>query len=121
MKIMNLLLYIGPPDAPEIINNETEIPGIIPNVTVQWTRPEERNCIITMYSLRFHVVQPATDKMTEINITNANVTSFELQIQHSKKYELTVFGWNKLGRSEASKAWQIRTKQCKHTVFWLNN
>ena len=91
--------------------------GITPNVTVQWTRPEERNCSITMYSLRYKAVEPAAEKMTEINITNANVTSLELQFQHSKKYEVTVFAWNSLGRSEASKAWKVRTAQCKDTFF----
>ena len=74
-----------------------------------------------MYSLRYKAVRPTDEKMTEINITDASVNSFELQFQHSKKYEVTVFAWNNLGRSEASKAWQIRTKQCKHTAFlWLN-
>ena len=115
----NWFLYciVGPPYAPEIINNETEIYGITPNVTVQWTRPGERNCNITMYSLHFNVVQPAAEKMTEINIPNVSVTSFKLQFQHSKKYEVTVFARNKIGQSEASKAWQIRTQQCKHAFF----
>ncbi|CAH3188381.1 unnamed protein product, partial [Porites evermanni] len=108
---------IGPPDVSEIINNETEIPGKTPNVTVQWTRPNERNCSITMYSLRYKAVLPAAEKMTEINITNASVTSFQLQFQHSKKYEVTVLAWNNLRPSEASKAWEIRTKQCKQTFF----
>ncbi|CAH3115182.1 unnamed protein product, partial [Porites lobata] len=93
---------IGPPDVSEIINNETEIPGITPNVTVQWTRPNETYCNITMYSLRYRAVQPATEKITEINITNASLTSFELHFQHSKKYEVTVFAWNKLGRNVPS-------------------
>ena len=115
----NWFLYciVGPPYAPEIINNETEIYGITPNVTVQWTRPGERNCNITMYSLHFNVVQPAAEKMTEINIPNVSVTSFKLQFQHSKKYEVTVFARNKIGQSEASKAWQIGTQQCKHAFF----
>ena len=118
MEIINLLLFIiGPPDVSEIINNGTEITGITPNVTVQWTRPEERNCSITMYSLRYKAVEPVEEKMTEINITNANVTSFELQFQHSKKYHVTVLAWNSLGPSEASKAWEIRTAQCKDTFF----
>ena len=70
-----------------------------------------------MYSLHFNVVQPAAEKVTEINISNVSVTSFKLQLQHSKKYEVTVFARNKIGQSEASKAWQIRTQQCKHTFF----
>ena len=53
----------------------------------------------------------------EINITNASLTSFELEFQHSKKYEVTVFAWNNLGRSKASTAWEVRTAQCKHTFF----
>ena len=88
-----------------------------PNITVQWTRPKERNCSITMYSLRYRAVQPTTEKITEINITNASLTSFELEFQHSKKYEVTVFAWNNLGRSKASTAWEVRTAQCKHTFF----
>ena len=110
-------VIVGPPDVSKIINNETEIPGKTPNVTVQWTRPNERNCSITMYSLRYKAVLPAAEKMTEINITNASVTSFQLQFQHSKKYEVTVLAWNNLRPSEASKAWEIRTKQCKQTFF----
>ena len=111
------MFIVGPPDASEITNNETEIPGITPNVTVQWTRPKDGNCNITMYSLRYKVVQPATEKITEINITNASLTSFELQFQHSKKYEVTVFTWNNVGRSKESRAWEVRTAQCKHTFL----
>ena len=89
-----------------------------PIVTVQWTRPNERYCNITMYSLRYKVVQPATEKITKtINTTNASLTSLELEFQHSKKYEVTVFAWNNLGRSKASTAWEVRTAQCKHTFF----
>ena len=89
-----------------------------PIITVQWTRPNERYCNITMYSLRYKVVQPATEKITKtINTTNASLTSLELEFQHSKKYEVTVFAWNNLGRSKASKAWEVSTAQCKHTFF----
>ena len=89
-----------------------------PIVTVQWKRPNERYCNITMYSLRYKVVQPATEKITEIiNTTNASLTSLVLEFQHSKKYEVTVFAWNHLGRSKASRAWEVRTAQCKHTFF----
>ena len=89
-----------------------------PIVTVQWTRPNERYCNITMYSLRYKVVQPATEKITKtINTTNASLTSLELEFQHSKKYELTVFAWNNLGRSKGSTAWEVRTAQCKHTFL----
>ena len=84
---------------------------------MQWTRPKERNCNITMYSLRYRVVQPTTEKITEINITNASLTSFELEFQHSKKYEVTVFAWNNLGRSRESTAWEVRTAQCKQSFF----
>ena len=89
-----------------------------PIVTVQWTRPNDSYCNITMYSLRYKVVQPATEKITKtINTTNASLTSLELEFQHSKKYEVTVFAWNNLGRSKASTAWEVRTAQCKHTLF----
>jgi len=86
-------------------------------MTVQWTRPKERNCNIAMYSLRYRAVQPTTEKITEINSTNASLTSFELEFQHSKKYEVTVFAWNNLGRSKASTAWEVRTAQCKHSFL----
>ena len=33
-------------------------------------------------------------RITEINITNASLTSFELEFQHSKKYAVAVFAWN---------------------------
>ena len=89
-----------------------------PIVTVQWTRPNDSYCNITMYSLRYKVVQPATEKITEIiNTTNASLTSLVLEFQHSKKYEVTVFAWNYLGSSNASTAWEVRTAQCKHTFF----
>ena len=88
-----------------------------PIVTVQWTRPSEGNCSITMYSLRYRAVKPTIEKITEINITNASLTSFELEFQHSKKYEITVFAWNILGRSKASTAWEVGTTQCKHNFF----
>ena len=70
-----------------------------------------------MYSLRYRAVKPTIEKITEINITNASLTSLELEFQHSKKYEVTVFAWNILGRSKASTAWEVRTAQCKHNFF----
>ena len=56
-------------------------------------------------------------RITEIDITNASLTSFELEFQHSNKYEVTVFAWNNLGRSKASTAREQRTAQCKHNFF----
>ena len=43
-------------------------------------------------------------RITEINITNASLTSFKLEFQHSKNYEVTVFAWNNLGRGKVSTA-----------------
>ena len=57
--------------------------------------------------------------MTVVNITDARNTSYELRLQHSKKYEVTVFAWNYLGRSEASKAWEVTTAQCKYILYIL--
>ena len=70
-----------------------------------------------MYSLCYKVVEPAPEKITEINITNVSLTRLELEFQHSRKYVVTVFAWNILGRSKASTAWKVRTAQCKHTFF----
>lgn len=66
-----------------------------------------------MYSLRYRVVKPNTEDWKELNITNANITSYEMHLQYNKKYEVTVFAWNNLGHSEENKVWEIRTAQCK--------
>jgi len=102
-------LLSGRPDPPRILNKASERPG--KNVTVRWTRTQERNCEITMYSLRYRVVKPTTRDWVEINITDVN--SYKLHLQYSKKYNVTMFAWNNLGRSKESEAWEIRTAQCK--------
>ena len=66
-----------------------------------------------MFSLRYSVIKPSAEKWSEINITDVNSTRYELHLQHSKKYEVTIFAWNNLGRSVESKAWEIRTVQCE--------
>jgi len=110
---------IGRPDPPRILNKASERPG--KNVTVRWTRTQERNCEITMYSLRYRVVKPTTRDWVEINITDVN--SYKLHLQYSKKYNVTMFAWNNLGRSKESEAWEIRTAQyvpyppILHSVF----
>ena len=102
---------LGPPDSPWILNNNTELSGR--NVTVRWTRSPKRNCKTTMYSLRYRVIKPTTEDWTEINVTDANITSHQVHLQHSKKYSVTVSAWNDLGRSKESKPWYIGTAQCK--------
>ena len=101
---------LGPPDPPQI-SNQTDVSGR--NVIVQWTRPSQRNCNVTMYSLHYRVIKPTTEAWAEINITDANITSYKLYLQHSKKYEVILFAWNALGRSEKSEAWELETAQCK--------
>ena len=105
-------LTLGPPEPPKILHNKTQISGV--NITLHWTSPSQRNCSITMYSLHIKVLKPTTGKEAEMNITNTSINSYELRLEHSKEYEVTVFAWNDLGRSEASRAWKIRTAQCKY-------
>ena len=108
----NVMFLKGRPGPPRIRNNETELPGR--NVTVLWSRPPENNCNITMYSLRYRVVKPTTEQWEEVNITDANITSYELHLQYSKKYSVKVSAWNDLGRSVESKTWEVRTAQCEY-------
>ena len=105
-------LILGPPDPPQILHNKTQISGV--NITLHWKSPSQRNCSITMYSLHHKVVKPTSGKEAEMNITNTSINRYELRLEHSKEYEVTVFAWNDLGRSEASRAWKIRTAQCKY-------
>lgn len=49
-----------------------------------------------------------------INISG--VTSYQLQLQYSKQYEFTIAAWNKLGGSENSIAWKVRTAQGKSVI-----
>ena len=105
-------LTLGPPEPPQILHNKTQISGV--NITLHWTSPSQRNCSITMYSLHIKVLKPTTGKEAEMNITNTSINSYELRLEHSKEYEVIVFAWNDLGRSEASRALKIRTAQCKY-------
>ena len=105
-------LILGPPGPPEILHNKTQISDV--NITLHWTSPSQRNCSITMYSLHHKVLKPTSGKEAEMNITNTSINSYELRLEHSKEYEVIVFAWNDLGRSEASRALKIRTAQCKY-------
>ncbi|XP_078371996.1 uncharacterized protein LOC144655586 [Oculina patagonica] len=100
---------IGPPDSPVILNNQSELTGR--NVTVTWARPGDKYCNITMYSIHYRAIEPITEKWKDINITDTNVTSYELHLQYSKKYTVIVFAWNNLGRSVGSNPWEVRTAQ----------
>ena len=51
---------------------------------------------------------------SEINISG--VTSYQLLLQYSKQYEFIIAAWNKLGRSENSIAWKVRTAQGKSVL-----
>ena len=54
------------------------------------------------------------ESRNEINISG--VTSYQLQLQYSKQYEFIIAAWNKLGRSENSTAWKVRTAQGKSVI-----
>ncbi len=109
---MHLFYFSGPPHPPKILNNHSQLAtGRI--VTVMWARSGHKNCNITMYSIHYRVIWPTTEKWVDINITNASVTSYELNLQYSRKYSVIVFAWNKLGRSAKSNIWKLRTAQGK--------
>ena len=67
-----------------------------------------------MYSIRFRVIEPLMESWSVINISG--VTSYQLQLQYSKQYEFTIAAWNKLGGSENSIAWKVRTAQGKSVI-----
>lgn len=75
-----------------------------------------------MYTLYYRISRPATkeENWTAENITDTSVTSFYLQLQYSKEYEVIVSAWNKLGESNR-KAWHLTTEFGKHAadLFWL--
>lgn len=121
---------LGPPDPPEIINNETELSGR--NVTAMWKKPSDNNCFITMYTLHYRIVGP-TIKVENWSTVIINIepyqplpgsTSYELQLQYSKDYELFVSAWNKLGSSNST-VWHLRTAQGRGLLtrffcYWLD-
>lgn len=94
-----------------ILNNQSELTGR--NVTVMWKRPSDKDCHVIMYSIHYRAVEPIIENWVDINITDANVTSYELHLQYSKKYTVVVFAWNNLGRSVKSNVWHVRTAQGK--------
>lgn len=101
----------GPPNTPAILNNKSELTGR--NVTVVWTPPSNANCNVTMYSIRYRVIDPSVENWVEINITDSKIKSYELHLQYSKKYAVVIFAWNNLGHSVEGKAWEVRTAQGK--------
>lgn len=105
------VFHLGPPDLPKILNNKSELNG--KNITVTWTRPPSGNCEITMYSIRYRVIEPTQEEWTEINITDLSILSHDLHLQYSKKYAVVVLAWNSLGQSMKGKAWEVRTAQGK--------
>ena len=97
---------LGPPEPPEIKNNETELSGR--NVTVTWKRGADNNCPITMYTLYYREEVPHTSSWRAINISDA--TSYNLQFQYSKCYLIIVSAWNQLGETP-SEGWSLKTAQ----------
>ena len=101
---------LGPPEPPEFINDDTEATGR--NVTVTWKNHADNNCAITMYTLHYRIVGPTIKDKTwsSVNISDKTFTRYKLQLQYSKKYELIVSAWNKLGHSNST-AWHLSTAQ----------
>lgn len=97
---------LGPPEPPEIKNNETELSGR--NVTVTWKGGADNNCLITMYTLYYREEAPHTSSWQAINISDA--TSYNLQFQYSKCYHIIVSARNQLGETQ-SKVWILKTAQ----------
>ncbi|XP_078371879.1 receptor-type tyrosine-protein phosphatase F-like isoform X3 [Oculina patagonica] len=102
--------YTGPPEPPEIINNEAKATGR--NVTVMWRRPSDNNCHITMYTLHYRIVGPVIkdENWSSVNIANTTFTRYELQLHYSKVYEVIVSAWNELGHSNSTE-WYLSTAQ----------
>ena len=78
---------------------------------MMWSRPDHKDCNITMYSIHYRVIEPITEKWVDLNITDTNVTSYKLHLEYSNKYAVSVFAWNKLGRSAKTDPWHVRTAQ----------
>ena len=108
-------MLLGPPEPPEILNNETELDGR--EVKVQWNVGPDNNCLITMYTLYYRVISPATKDVNwaVVNISDTSVKSYELQLQYSKLYKIVASAWNKLGESK-SKGWLLKTAQGKKVL-----
>ena len=104
--LYTLLPTLGPPEPPEIKNNETELSGR--NVTVTWKGGADNNCLITMYTLYYREEAPHTSSWQAINISDA--TSYNLQFQYSKCYHIIVSARNQLGETQ-SKVWILKTAQ----------
>ena len=62
-----------------------------------------------MYSIYYRETEPSVNGWKQLNVSG--ITSYELHLQYSKKYEVIIVAWNKLGRSESSQAWEPRTAQ----------
>ena len=90
------------------MNKKNELTGR--DVTVKWKGAAHHNCPINMYTLYYRVVGPVNqeDNWTVVNITNTSVTSYELQLQYSREYEIMASAWNKLGESKR-KGWYLKT------------
>ena len=97
---------LGPPEPPEIKNNDTELSGR--NVTVTWKDGADNNCLNTMYTLYYREEAPHKSRWQAINISGA--TSYNLQFQYSKYYQIIVSAWNPLGETQ-SKGWILKTAQ----------
>ena len=67
-----------------------------------------------MYSLHYRIIGPVFNEeiWSSVNITDTTFTRYELQLQYSKKYELIVSAWNKLGHSNST-ARHLSTAQGK--------
>ena len=109
------LFLPGSPDAPKILYNKSKRTGR--NVTVTWTRPQHNNCNITMYSVQYRETEPTTENWKQINTTNSEIIDYEMRLQYSRKYEVIVYAWNKLGRSTGSDVWEVRTEQGTIPVY----
>jgi len=65
-----------------------------------------------MYALYYRIIGPPF-KEENWSSVKTNDTTYVLQLQYSKAYEIIVSAWNKLGRSNSTE-WHLRTAQGKN-------
>ncbi|KAL9976606.1 hypothetical protein ACROYT_G013927 [Oculina patagonica] len=109
-KIWNFKTSEAVPSPPVINSKETE--SLTCNVNLTWSPPDDNGCQLTLYSIYYQQIQPQVTgaHWHQVNVMDIMKTRLTISLACDKQYKVEMSAWNRLGQSDRSKPWMIKTK-----------
>lgn len=106
-KCSNVFYSTGLPSPPVIENKKNKV--AFSELNLVWSSPDSNGCSLTMYTIYYRKIQSPGTPWHCINATAATNSMSAFPLECDTQYEFAVTAWNKLGESELSQSWQVRS------------